>query len=115
MKTATALIVKFLLTTLFAALAFRGLGNSWGWILAVGLAGTALNYLLGDLVVLPSAGNAVASAGDGVLGAATAWVVAQLSYAFDTTLGSLALFAVLIAVGEYFFHQYLLASKKVAP
>ncbi|MDI6870232.1 MAG: DUF2512 family protein [Bacillota bacterium] len=114
-KTATALIVKFLMTAVFGAIVFRPLGNSWGWILTVGMVGTALNYLLGDLAILPSLGNVAASLGDGLLAALTAHVTGWLTPAFFTTFSSLLLFAVLIAVGEYFFHLYLLSSKKVAP
>ena len=115
MRTIVALVVKFLLTTAVAAVAFRPLGNPWGTIVALGIAGTALNYILGDLIVLPSMGNVVASVADGGLAAVTAYVWDRLSTAFDTTTGSLLLFGLLVAVAEYFFHKYLAADRKVAP
>jgi hypothetical protein len=114
-RTTIALIVKFLLTTIFGALAFRSLGNSWGMLLMVAVLGTALNYLLGDLVILPATNNVVASIADGLLAAVTAYAVDKLSPAFRTSFGSLLLFGVLIAVGEFFFHRYLVADRKVAP
>ncbi|MFZ5596097.1 MAG: DUF2512 family protein [Bacillota bacterium] len=72
-------------------------------------------YLLGDLVVLPKYCNLAASAGDGVLAAVTAYVVDLIVLAFTTSAVSLVLFGVLVAIGEYFFHQYLKASEKVEP
>lgn len=114
-KTTWALIAKFILTMVAATLAFRFIGNPWRWVIILSVAGTFLNYLLGDLVILPSLGNVVASLADGLLAAATAYVLDVMSPAFRTTSGSLILFAVLVAAAEYFFHMYLLSSRKVAP
>lgn len=115
-RTTLALIFKFVMTVVFAAGAFILIdGNGWTWPIVVGVAGTILNYVLGDLVVLPRFGNIAASIGDGVLAALTAYVVDLIVPAFTTSATSLAVFAVLIAVGEYFFHQYLKASDRVAP
>jgi len=49
------------------------------------------------------------------MGALVAYIFSWLIPAFMVSLTSLLLFAVLIAIGEYFFHQYLLKSEKVAP
>lgn len=114
-KTASALLVKFLFTTVAAAIAFRSLGSTWGWILTLGVAAAALNYLLGDLAILPSLGKVWAAVADGGLAALTAYLIDRLTPAFRTTGGSLILFAVLIAVAEYFFHNYLRSTRKVAP
>lgn len=115
-KTSTALLVKLVLTFIAAVIAFTVLDrNAWGWVALVALAGTILNYLIGDLLILPKAGNVVASLGDGVLGALTAYLVDLIVPAFDTTWLSLVLFGVLVAVAEYFFHMYLRRSEKVAP
>lgn len=115
-KTTSALIYKFIMTFLIATLAFVLIDrNAWIWAFVIGLAGTVLNYLLGDLLVLPKFGNIVASIGDGVLAALTAYLVDVLTPAFRTTSSSLLIFAVLIAFGEYFFHQFLLRSEEVEP
>ncbi|HBV96000.1 MAG: hypothetical protein JL50_05130 [Peptococcaceae bacterium BICA1-7] len=115
-KTSVALIVKFVMTFVAAAIAFMILErNALGWVALVALAGTILNYLLGDLVILPRFGNIVASLGDGVLAAVTAYVVDLIVPGFTTTWAALAAFAVLVAVAEYFFHAYLRRSEKVAP
>lgn len=115
-KTTTALLIKFVMTFILAVIAFSSIAdNRMQWPLLVAIFGTALNYLLGDLYILPKYGNIVASAGDGILAALTAYVIDLVVPAFRTTLTSLIVFAVLIAVGEYIFHRYLLRSDKVAP
>lgn len=115
-RTTTALILKLVMTVVFAAVAFMLVDrNTWTWVGVVGVAGTIINYLLGDLFVLPRWGNLVASAGDGVLAALIAYVVDLIVPAFATSFAGLAVFAILVAVGEYFFHQYLKRSEKVAP
>jgi len=117
-KTATALLIKFVMTFVMAAIVFKllNMGNAtWFWIFVVGLVGTAINYLLGDLFVLPKFGNIVASIADGILAALVAYIIDAFTTYFDTTFAALALFALLVAAGEYFFHQYLKASPKVEP
>jgi hypothetical protein len=104
------------MTFVFAAISFTFIAdNTLGWSLIVAILVTALNYLLGDLLVLPNFGNITASIGDGVMGALTAYLLDIISRNFGTTLFTLSLFAILIVVGEYFFHQYLLNNKKVSP
>lgn len=115
-KTATALVIKFIMTLAFAWIAFGFVeGNAFSWILTLGIIATAANYLLGDLIVLPKFGNIVASFGDGVMGALVAYIMALLVPAFLVSGVSLLIFLILIAIGEYFFHQYLLKTDKVAP
>jgi hypothetical protein len=115
-KTATALLVKFVMTFIFAAAALAFLrGNTLGWVFLVAILATGLNYLVGDLLLLPSFGNIVASVSDGILAALVAYVVDLLVPAFRTTAPALLIFAVLVALGEYFFHQYLLRTEKVQP
>ncbi|MFZ5597751.1 MAG: DUF2512 family protein [Bacillota bacterium] len=115
-KTAWALLFKFVMTFIFAVVAFMLVGrNTFGWVFVVAILGAALNYLAGDLYVLPKWGNITASVGDGILGAVLAFLVDLVSGAFTTSFISLITFAVLIAVGEYFFHQYLKRSEEVAP
>lgn len=120
-----ALIVKFFLTFAAAWLAFGYIGgNTLGWIILTSLAVAVLNYFIGDLIILPSFGNIIASISDGLLGALTAFLISllvggvkinnQMSSMFRTNLLTLAFFAIVIAVIEYFFHIYLLQSNKVS-
>lgn len=115
-NTFTALVIKFVMTLFFAVIAFRFIdANTWGWVFIVPLGATVANYLVGDLLVLPGLGNFMASVGDGLMGAALAYAVAFFAAPFTVSFAGLAAFAVLVAIGEYFFHQFLLASDKVAP
>jgi hypothetical protein len=115
-NTTTALLAKLIMTFIFAVIAFGFVDNNmWSWIFWVALVGTVVNYLVGDLLVLPSLGNIIASIGDGAMGALAAYIISQLAPAFRVSSTSLFLFGVLIAIGEYFFHQYLRSSEKVAP
>lgn len=114
-KTMVALGFKFVMTFFFAVISFYVTDNPLNWVVIVSLAATGLNYLIGDLFVLPNMGNIVASLGDGIMGAITAYIIDLISPVFSTTITSLAVFAFLVAIGEYFFHLYLQKSEKVAP
>ncbi|MGE5405344.1 MAG: DUF2512 family protein [Acidobacteriota bacterium] len=115
-NTATALLVKFLITVVLAGIAFAIINrNPWGWILLVAILATAINYLIGDLLVLPATSNIIASIADGVMGALLAYIVDLMTPKFNTTATSLIAFGVLVAVGEYFFHQYLVTKEDVEP
>ncbi len=116
MKTTGALVAKFLLTFVMGAAAFYGMERDpWSLIAWVALAGTIANYFIGDLVILPTMGNTFATIADGALGALLAWAVSFFVPAFRTSFASLAMFAFLVAIAEYFFHIYLLREEKVAP
>lgn len=115
-KTTKAMIVKFLLTLAAAFIAFQMFdNNSFGWVLGVSLLGTILNYLIGDLYILPNLGNLSASIADGGLAAITAWLMGTMVRGNNVGTSSLLIFGLLVAIAEYFFHRYLLNTKKVEP
>jgi len=114
-RTFTSLLFKFILTFVAAWLAFSLFDDmAISTIFTIALAGTILNYILGDLFVLPNFGNIVAALGDGGLAALTAYAISMYSYNF-TTATPIIVFAVFVSIAEYFFHIYLLRSDKVAP
>jgi len=109
MKTITALIIKFILTFGAAWISFLIFGNvGLTFILIIAIAGTILNYLIGDLLILPRFGNIVASISDGILGAITSYAI-LFAYVYYTA-SSLAYFAIIVAILEYFFHMYLVSA-----
>lgn len=111
-----ALVVKLIMTFLAAWIMFGViLDNPLSHILLLSALGAAINYFLGDLVVLPKFGNMVASVGDGLMAALTAYILDTIIPVFETTFTALILFALAVAAFEYFFHQYLLRDEKVAP
>ncbi|MGI6427838.1 MAG: DUF2512 family protein [Natronincolaceae bacterium] len=57
-KTASVLLFKFLMTLLFAKIAFNVIGgNTFEWILLVAILGTVIDYPAGDLLILPKVGS----------------------------------------------------------
>ncbi|AZO95654.1 DUF2512 family protein [Halocella sp. SP3-1] len=116
MRTGMALLIKFILTFVAAFIAFDLLlNNDIFWILLLSLVAMLINYLIGDLMVLPAKGNMIASIGDGLLAAITAYIFDLLIPAFTTSWSTLLWFAILIGIAEYFFHLYLKKDEKVAP
>lgn len=120
----TAFVIKIIFTFFAGWLAFGYIGNNTlGWIILIALAASILNYFIFDMIVLPSFGNIAASIGEGLLSALTAFLIGLLSggtnvnnqiiNVFRTNLLTLSFFAILIAVLEYFFHIFLLQSKKI--
>ncbi len=114
--TAKALMVKFLMTFVFGLLTLWLInGNTWGSIFIVTLFVTAINYVIGDLMMVPVLSNIVASISDGLVSALVAYLVAVIVVAFEVSTVSLLLYGTLIAVSEFFFHLYLGFSDKVEP
>ncbi len=115
-KTAGTLVFKFVMTLLIALLTLSLFdSNPWPIVTLFALVAAAANYLVGDLVVLPAAGNITASIGDGVMAGLIAYIMDLASLGFRTTLGTLVALGLFIALGEYLFHQYLENTPKVAP
>lgn len=117
MRTLIALVVKFVMTLAAAGIAgyFVGITN-WFFLLMVALVGTVVNYILGDLFVLPAAGNIIASLGDGIMAGLIGYIMAVRNRAVvENALLFALIFGVIVAVGEYFFHKYLAKDRKVAP
>lgn len=115
-KTTMALIVKWAITFVASWIVFGLIdGNTLGTVFLISVVGTIVNYLIGDLLVLPNFGNIVASIGDGAMGALAAYFLSFIIEGFQTTLTSLLIFAAIVAVAEYVFHMYLLKSEEVAP
>ena len=114
MKHITALIYKLIIITLITVFFTVILGGYTFWqAFMLSIAATVLLYAVGDLFVLPAAGNGVATAVDAGTAAVLMWLIP-----FMTTLPDIAFFGALmigavIGVAEYFFHQYLL--KEILP
>lgn len=115
-KTAGALLFKFLMTVVAAGIAFGIVGgNAFGWVFLVAVLGAGIDYLAGDLLILPLVGSLIGAVINAALAALIAIGVNFLFPAFTITTASVITFAALTGVGEYFFHQYLLREDKVEP
>ncbi len=115
-RTLLALLGKYLMTLVFAFLTIGLMGqNSTGTILTLALIATAGNYFMGDALVLPAFGSVIAALGDGLLAAAVFYIASVALRTLRVDVRSLFFFGALIAVGEYFFHRYLLSTPEVEP
>ncbi len=76
---------------------------------------TAVNYFIGDRMILPTTDSSVASVADGIMAALVAWIMARLLTGFRTTFATLLAFAILVTLGEYFYRQFVNDSERVAP
>jgi hypothetical protein len=115
MRTVLSLLVKFASTFAAAWIAFGIVDiNNIYWIIFVAATATVLNYLIGDLIVLPSMGSAVSSLGDGIVAAIAAYVIDFFTYNFLATVNGLIIFAMIVIFTEYFFHLYLFNDEKAA-
>ncbi|MEA4825641.1 DUF2512 family protein [Clostridium sp. JNZ J1-5] len=111
-RTLTALLSKFLLYFVIGWVTIGTMeGNTVGWISIFALAGTIVNYLLGDMYILPQYGNITACLLDGFMGAVVAYTLGLLYTEFKVGIFTLVILALLTAIGEYFFHVYLFRDK----
>ncbi len=114
MKTTIAIIIKFFVTLGAAWLSFMVFGMMTIWTaLIIAAVGTAVNYLVGDLVLLPRYGNTAASILDGVMAGVLAWVVLLFIPGADYVLSTGLIFAVTVTITEFFFHMYLIKAHVV--
>ena len=111
----SALATKLFLTFVAAWISFGLVDrNPLLWVLVLSGTVTALNWVVGDRLILPGAGNEVAALAEGVLGAVIASLLAVTVRGFFATATGLFHFGVLVAVLELFFHRYL-TSERIAP
>jgi len=111
-----ALIVKFVMTFI-AALFTLGFMNdiSLLWILIISSAATVINYILGDLVILPNIGNVISSFIDGLLVVAIAYMFELFVPGLNLTITPIILLGLLVAVSELFFHTFILGLIGITP
>jgi len=113
-KNINPLLVKWIATFVIAVICFRFLAHgTWTTIFLLSVATVLVNSLIGDVVVLPVTGSALAAACDGVLGVVAALLFAVFSPVFNPSAASLVVYGVLIAVFEYVFHIYLVKTGKL--
>ncbi|MFA7745007.1 YndM family protein [Salinicoccus roseus] len=84
----------------------------WPMILVTTVVLGVISYFAGDLGILPAAGNMVATISDLVLTFLVVWLLGLLmtDISGGTVPMAALISAVVIAVGEYLFHMYMLKS-----
>jgi hypothetical protein len=83
--------------------------------LGMDLNGCRSGHLLGDLDVLPRFGKLTAAIGDVILASVLAYAISLLMPWVSIEFLPYAVFAILIALGEYFFHMYLVTASLKRP
>lgn len=108
MKHVTALLIKFVMTTIVLEIVLGMLTNlTFTSVLYIAVAVTILAYIIGDLLILPATNNTVATIADIGLALATIYM---FNFLWNTTTISFVnalISAVVIGVGEWFFHKYV--------
>lgn len=109
MEHVKALIIKFIMCTAILLIVLGGFyGVSFADILILSVILTALAYVVGDLYILPRFENWGASIADFGLSLIGIWFLGSYLFEPNIPLATAAvLSALLITVGEYFFHKYV--------
>lgn len=109
MRHVMALIIKFIMCTVilwFVLGLFYGV--FFNDILTISLILTAVSYIIGDLFVLPRFENISATIVDFILALAGVWAIGYFIIEVPINIGTASLIsAILITIGEYFFHRYM--------
>lgn len=103
------LLTKFILTLVAALVTLTFVrGNDWTWVVMIAFVVTFVNYVLGDVFILPSFGNGVAAVADGLTAMLIAHIFGVMVLGFRTGVLALLMFGALITIVEYFLHPYLM-------
>jgi uncharacterized membrane protein len=103
-----AMITKFfLVVSVFGILLPPAAGITTSTAVAAAVAVTLVSYVIADLMIFPRYGNRIAVAADVVLAllisSEAAWVLEDAGI----TLVAMTLVALLIGMGEWYYHKYL--------
>lgn len=113
-NTFLAIIMKLVLTFLAAWLAYGLIeDNGLIWIFIVSLAVTLVNYLIGDLMILPRYGTVSATLANTVMAVLVAWLIDLLTPQFYIAWLSSLVFVVLIFIFEYILHRFMIVDERV--
>lgn len=116
-----ALVIKFVMIAVVLGIVITGIfDGELGDTLLISLILTILAYVLGDLMIFRKAGNdhdrnsdhvkrnTIATISDFVLSFLVIWLVGKSLFTDDSDVLKAAMIsALIIAVGEWFFHKYL--------
>lgn len=106
-----AIMMKAALTFLVLWIVLSAIYNvSFVHSTIIGIVLLLVSYVAGDLMILPKMGNMAATTGDLILGFLIIWG-GLLLFGYNNSLGEALLTGVVIAIGEYFFHAWLLKTQ----
>jgi uncharacterized membrane protein YcaP (DUF421 family) len=112
MKNLVNLVIKLAFTYLVLFIMIPMLGKgTWTQTIVLGLVLGLLSYILGDMWILPKFGTIAAVIADLGLSALVIWLMMKGLPHFVLTSGGVWAIAAVLAIGEWLFHRYLLATK----
>lgn len=112
MKNLTNLVLKAVMNLLLLLLLVPVFGRStWTQTLITGLVLVIVSYIAGDLWVLPKYGNIAAVIVDFAVFVLGIWAMTEALPQFVMTSSGYWIISLALTAGEWFFHQYLLATK----
>lgn len=108
MKHIWAIILKYLMVLIVLEIVLSlATALTIGEIAIISIAVTVLSYLVGDLLILSFSNNFVATVADAVLAFLTIYMFNFWSDYGVITVWDAVISAVVLAVGEWFFHKYM--------
>lgn len=114
-RTFLGLIIKILATFIVSWIAFGLINdNTLLWVFIVAITVAIINYLVGDLLILPRYGNMSATVADAIFAVIIAYVIDLLTVRFYMTWVSGLVFLITIAVFEYFLHRFITVRSRTA-
>lgn len=111
MKHIVALCIKYVMTAVILEVVLMFMSTlSFSKILLISLAVTIIAYVIGDLLILSKSNNTTATICDAVISFITIY-----AFYYIPTFGSISITnsivsAVVVAIGEWFFHKYMARS-----
>ena len=110
MKHLGAIIIKFVMIAVILEIILMLMTSlSFASILLVSLGVTVLAYLIGDIWILRKTNNIVATISDVILSLVVI-LLFNLFYRPGISFGAAILSAVIIGIGEYFYHKFIARS-----
>lgn len=112
MKDMTAILYKLIFTVLIVSFFTMVLGAYTFWqSFLLSLLITVSLYIVGDMLVLPTMGNWMATVLDAGTATIIAWLIPFITALPDIAILGALMIGIAIGIAEYFFHQYLLREK----
>lgn len=111
MRHVAALLIKFIIVALVLEIIFSILTTlTFASILYIAAAVTIIAYIIGDLLILPASDNTIATMADVALALATMYVFNYILGTMEIHFVTALIAAVIIGLGEWFFHKYVSSS-----
>lgn len=109
-----SITIKFVMISLIFYLVL-GLGYRFNFtsIVLMSLIITLLSYLVGDLFILPYAGNTVAAVADAGLAVFGIWILSRFYGLYIPWAAPVIIAVVLFAFSEWFFHRYVMDRRAI--